>query len=256
MPAFQLSKWYLDCVTDDGDASIAYVGSAGWGALRLHYSSLLESAGQSVRTRHSLREELLDVCDCSIKWNSNALGVEGEWRADAAAVRETVFESEAGRIEWRCVMPRARVRIGGHEGLGYAEHLSMTIAPWKLPIRTLRWGRFGAASDWVVWIDWDGDYTKRIVYRNGNAVAARRVEDDHISFEDGSRLVMDRSLPIRQGALGTTVLSMIPGIRETFPARLMQVSESKWRSRARLERAGGEVVEGWAIHEVVKWPDP
>ena len=25
MAAFHLSKWYLDCVTDSGDASIAYV---------------------------------------------------------------------------------------------------------------------------------------------------------------------------------------------------------------------------------------
>jgi len=108
----------------------------------------------------------------------------------------------------------------------------------------------------VVWIDWDGEFRKRIVYFNGAAVAARVVGDGQIGFEDGSRLMMDLSLPLRQGALGSTVLSVIPGIRETFPARLMQVSESKWRSRARLERAGGEVVEGWAIHEVVKWPDP
>ncbi len=68
-----------------------------------------------------------------------------------------VFASDAGTVEWHCLMPRARVRIGKRSGLRYAEHLNITVAPWKLPIRTLRWGRFATPSDWIVWIDWQGE---------------------------------------------------------------------------------------------------
>jgi hypothetical protein len=106
----------------------------------------------------------------------------------------------------------------------------------------------------VVWIDWQGEFARRIVYLNGHAVSASQLEDDRIEFKDGSLLTMDRSLVLREGPLGTTALSVIPGVRKTLPARLLQVNERKWRSRARLQPAGRPAVEGWAIHERVIWP--
>ena len=139
-------------------------------------------------------------------------------------------------------------------GLGYAEHLVLTIPPWKLPIETLRWGRFLNASDWVVWIDWQGEHPQRIVYRNGTRVAAVELGDERIRFADGTLLAMDRSLTIREGPLGTTVLAAIPLVGRTFPARLLQVTECKWRSRSRLEFPNQPAVKGFAIHERVSWP--
>jgi len=130
----------------------------------------------------------------------------------------------------------------------------MTIAPWKLPIQTLRWGRFNTQSDWIVWIDWLGEFARRIVYRNGVKAPIRFLDDGEIEFCDGTRLVMDRSLVLRDGQLGATALSMIPGLRDKFPARLLQVNECKWRSRGRLECPGKPVIAGWAIHERVEWP--
>ena len=130
----------------------------------------------------------------------------------------------------------------------------MTIAPWKIPIQHLRWGHFCSASDWIVWIDWQGEYSKRVVCRNGERASASEIEDAQISFADGSRLNMDRSLTLRNGPLGTTALSSVPGVANTFPARLLQVNECKWRSRAKLERSASAPVEGWAIHEIVSWP--
>jgi len=253
--AFKLSKWYLDCVTDLGDASIAYIGMVDWGPIRVHYSSILENRAELVRARYSLRPQTEPTIDHgSLHWRSGALKIDGEWRADSAAIRETVFSSGDGLIEWQCFMPRARARIGNRIGLGYVEHLRMTIAPWRMPIRTLRWGRFSTGSDWIVWIDWLGDFTRRIVYRNGQVAPTSLLEDGQIGFGDGARLTMDRSLVLREGPLGTAALSAIPGIRRTFPARLLNVNECKWRSRARLERPGESPAEGWAIHERVEWP--
>ncbi len=253
--AFKLSKWYLDCITDVGDASIAYIGVVDWGPMCLHYSNLLVNTAQFVTARHSLRPQTEpNIDNCSLRWQSGALRIDGEWRADSAGMRETVFASDAGSVEWHCLMPRAQTRIGDRFGLGYAEHLDITIAPWKLPIRTLRWGRFATPSDWIVWIDWLGDFTHRIVYRNGQIARTSLLEDGQIEFRDGARLTMDRSLVLRDGPLGSTALSVIPGVRNTFPVRLLKVNECKWRSLGRLERPGVSTVEGWVIHERVEWP--
>jgi hypothetical protein len=190
----------------------------------------------------------------TLRWWSQALHIDGEWRADAPEIHETIFASDAGSIEWHCLMPRAQTCVHQVAGLGYAERLDMTIAPWKLPIRILRWGRFVTLSDWIVWIDWLGDFTRRIVYRNGEMACASLLDDDRIEFRDGARLTMDRSLVLRDGPLGATALAVIPGVQDTFPARLLRVSECKWRSRGRLDRPGMPPVEGWAIHERVEWP--
>ena len=255
MAAFALSKWYLDCVTDLGDATIAYTGTVHWGPIRLHYSSLLESTAGLVRTTHSLRRQAGPMIDRdSLRWRSGALKIAGEWRADSAELHETIFASNAGSIEWHCLMPRAQAQLHNRLGFGYAERLSMTIAPWKLPIRTLRWGRFTSASDWIVWIDWLGEFTRRIVYRNGQIASTSLLQDGQIEFPDGACLTIDRSLVLRQGPLGATALSVIPGVRDTFPARLLRVNECKWRSRGRFARPGLSAVDGWAIHERVDWP--
>lgn len=251
-----MSKWYLDCITNAGDISIIYTGVVNWGPVRLHYSSLLVTTDQVVRTSHSVRPQSEPAIDREIlRWQSGALGVKGVWEPDTPEVHETIFASGAGTIEWHCLMPRARTRIHNRSGLGYAERLDITIAPWKLPLRTLRWGRFATPSDWIVWIDWIGDFSRRLVYRNGLLTSTSLLEDCRIEFPDGASLTMDDSLVLRQGPIGATALSVIPGVRSTFPARLLEVNECKWRSRARLGRPGSSTVEGWAIHERVEWPE-
>jgi hypothetical protein len=256
MAVFKLSKWYLDCVSERGETAIVYTGSAEWGKVGLHYSSVLESLGTETAARHTLRKQAEPALDGKVvRWRSEPLGVAGEWVADAEAVRETVYACPEGSIEWECLMPRARAKVGTVTGLGYAERLTMTVAPWRLPIRTLRWGRFLSDSDWLVWIDWTGVENRRVVYWNGRAVAASSIGDQAVEIAEGGRLVMDRRVVLREGRLGATALSAIPGIKQTFPARLLGVHERKWRSRSRLERADGSFVEGWAIHEVVEWPE-
>lgn len=253
--AFQLSKWYLDCVTESGDAFIAYVGRMEWGFVNLHYSSVLCTENHQVTERSSLREQNVPLLDGStLSWNSEQLGVAGIWQPCSVEVRESIFEDASGSVQWHCLMPRAEVHIGNELGLGYAEHLTMTIAPWKIPIQQLRWGRFCSSSAWVVWIDWQGEYSKRIVYVDGAPAPISAMDDQHISFEDGSRLTLDQSLTLRNGPLGTTALSSIPGVASTFPVRLLEINECKWRSRARLECPGRSPAEGWAIHEIVSWP--
>ncbi|HEY6249792.1 MAG TPA: hypothetical protein VI685_07505 [Candidatus Angelobacter sp.] len=255
MPSFKLSKWYLDSVSDQGDTSIAYTGTVRWGLVRINYSSLLETTGGRITVRNSLRRQREpEIQNGVLFWHAKSLKMDGEWRANSNALRDVIYTSQNGSIEWNCMMPQAHTRFRDRVGLGYAEHLTMTIAPWKLPIQTLLWGRFTSASDWITWLDWQGEFSRRLVYVNGCPVQPSLLDDDRIEFPDGARLSMDRSLVIRNGPLGSTALSGIPGIRKTFPARLLQINECKWRSHARLQKPDGSAVDGWAIHERVSWP--
>jgi hypothetical protein len=253
MPAFNLSKWYLDCVTDSGETSILYVGSAGWGMAQLHYSSLLESKSGHMTVRSSIcNPRMPEIKGASISWRGH--DIDATWNADSTAIRNTIFSCERGAVEWHCLMPRARVQFGRRFGFGYVEQLTMSIPPWALPIENLRWGRFTSASDWIVWIDWEGEFSRRIVYLNGEEVATSVLQDGRLSFDGGTLLTMDQALVIRDAPLDTGALSGIPVFKKMFPARLRKISECKWRSRALLERPGRSSVEGWAIHESVSWP--
>src|SRR5262249_4477885 len=187
--------------------SIAYTGTVRWGLVRLHYSSLLESTGSRVTEQHSLRKQREpETHDSLISWRAKTLKMEGEWRTDSVALLDTIYRSQNGSIEWNCLMPQAHTRFKNRRGLGYAEHLTMTIPPWKLPLQTLRWGRFTSARDWTTWIDWQGEFSRRMVYRNGKLVQTLLLEDDRIEFDNGV-LVLDRSLVIRDGPVGTTARS-------------------------------------------------
>src|SRR5215471_12118937 len=107
MAAFQLSKWYLDCVSDSGNTLIAYIGDFHWGPVSFHFSSVLRSSDQQVEQKHSLREQSIPlVTDDQVSWSSPLFGVEGTWHSDSHAVRETIFKNEIGSVEWHCFMPR------------------------------------------------------------------------------------------------------------------------------------------------------
>jgi hypothetical protein len=165
-----------------------------------------------------------------------------------------VFESEEGAVEWRCVIPRGSACMNGIRGLGYAEHLRMTIAPWKLPIRTLRWGRFLTPDTTLIWIDWQGSFMTRAVFLNGRRVLAETLDDDGLLLDNKVRITFDRAHVLRQGSLGSTVFAAVPGLNRIAPARMFLVDECKWKSRARMQGPGGVTEDGWCIHEVVKWP--
>jgi hypothetical protein len=162
------------------------------------------------------------------------------------AHREILFESESGSLDWNCVAPRSKVAIQvgpepGLEGWGYAEHLLLT-------------GRFVNATDAVVWIDWSGPYSKRVVYWNGFGVNAEEIGDDTLTLAGKAVLTLDRSVVLRDGVLGATALSVIPNLERLFPDSILNMRECKWLSNAVLRRPGQPDAVGMAIHEVVEWP--
>ena len=69
----------------------------------------------------------------------------------------------------------------------------------------------------------------------------------------GARALLHEPRVLRSGRIGETVLSAVPGLDRLVPGRILGLEETKWRSRGTLQIGSCEE-EGWAIHELVRWP--
>jgi hypothetical protein len=150
------------------------------------------------------------------------------------------------------VILRGTTRLSG---LGYAECLTLSILPWKLPLHELYWGRFLSEQDAVVWVDWRGPHNSRVAVHNGEDCWVHSLTESEIVIgNSGSRLQLDRGLVLRRGRLQDTVFSSIARLAKLLPRTMLAVDECKWRSRGVLHTSH-EQRSGWAIHEVVKWKE-
>ncbi len=254
---FHLSKWYLDCVADDGSLFIGYRASLRWKALNLHYSNMLIrlSNGERRTTTALSRGVEPELSDGVLRWEFAPFRISGEWRRLTEPVERRLLTTDYGHVTWSCHMPRARAAIRAAqdfriEGLGYAEHLELTIPPWRLPIDELRWGRFLTDSNSLVWIDWRGNRPLTLVLRNGVEECDAAVTDTGIRRGETAILALVPCAIVRNGPVVSTMLSSIPGITRMLPGKILRMSECKWLSRGESMSCG----TGWAIHECVKFP--
>jgi hypothetical protein len=253
--AFSLVKWYLDCVTEQGDTAILYCADLCWRGVHARYSSSLVASGGAVTTQSSMARFDLNAGEQHIAVDLPRLGISGRWNARAEPVRSCIYREPAGAVEWDCLQPASAVtlRIGDREfaGLGYAECLTLTLPPWQLPLRELRWGRFVSPEDSIAWIDWRGPYSTRLAVHNGRLTDALAISDSEVTVGDATLRLAD-SLTLRAGTLGATVFPGAGLLGKLLPASLRNIDERKGRSRATLATPAGES-SGWAIHEVVLW---
>ena len=257
-PHFSLAKWYMDCVSDAGEAAIVYSARVRWRGIRLAYCNLIWSDGASGKSAVSMHGATIHREEQQIVVASPQLGLQGQWTARAAPVERTVYAGKSGSVVWNCVQPAASVSlvIGEKQlqGAGYAECLTLTLPPWQLPLRHLKWGRFVSDRDALTWIDWKGPYALRLAVHNGVSDENASISDTKIAW-DGGTLRMQEPSALRAGRLGSTVLPAAPALRRIFPKSLFNVEEKKWRSWGILETPDHES-RGWVIHERVDWsPD-
>ena len=234
--AFRLTKWYGDGVSAEGVCRIGYWAELQWGGFTVKYAAVMEGDGgtrTTVRAGAGPRKE-----GGGYRWEEPGLGVDWRWEAAAPGYRAELMEG----VRWDCVMPAARAEVG-FAGDGYLERLELTVAPWRLPMETLRWGRYVGSGDSVVWVEWEGAVAGKVMLRRGEAVEAL-----------GDELVLREEKTLRCGALGESVLGAVPGLAARLPVRMLRAEETKWLSRGAVRRDGAVVSEGWAVHEVVRWP--
>lgn len=254
---FRLTKWYLDCVSDAGETVVVYCARAAWRAAHIHYSSVLSTVGGNTRVRSSLRAFRQPTASIdALHLDLPHMRLQGEWQPLDPPVRKILLETKSGTVDWNCLQPRARVslRCDGAclEGIGYAEVLTLTIPPWRLPMRTLRWGRFASPLHSLTWIDWQGERQIQVALHDGKECVQPSISDRVVRLDAQYFLELDCGAVLRDGELGRTVLTATPGLQRIFPRWMRGIRETKWRSYGVFSR-GDERDSGWAIHESVEW---
>lgn len=252
---FRLRKWYFDVVSAEGRAVIGYVAHVAWGPMSLHYASILDGT-RSKATLFGATDP--EPSAGKLTWACPALQAGAALVARAAPLPELrVLDLPDGTIDWSCFLPSADARFDvdgvGVTGLGYGEVLSMTLAPWKLAWRELRWGRFVGERVHLVWLDTRNDdgSGETWVFENGVRLEGARVSEAEIGGPTGARLRIEAGDVLREGRLGDTVLNLVPEASSIFPGRVLGLYECKWRSLGHHVPSGER---GWVIHEVVRWP--
>ena len=229
-----------------------------WRTLSIDYTSILHyRRNGKVRVATSLRKiGPPQVKDSYLQWDSSHLAVIGKWIPITQPIDRTLVESEAGNIEWNCLQPNAKAEIALDnyriEGSGYVDHVTMTIPPWQLPFDQLRWGRFHANNDSLVWLDLQGGNEINLAFHNGAPVDSLGIDAHGLRTKDIS-LELDTGDVLREGPLLRTALARVPGIDKVFPESILHTYECKRLSRGMLRTSPTTAQPGWAIHEVVRF---
>ena len=254
--SFSLVKWYMDCVSDSGEAAILYCADLRWRGVHASLGSLLIApADQPPLTTTSLGRFTISTSPEQISVNHHRLKVGGQWQSASPPFQSAVYQGPGGSVVWNCIQPRSVVSVctphGDQMGLGYAECLSITIPPWHLPLRELRWGRFVSNDHSLAWIDWQGPYSRKLAVLDSRECILESVSESQVVAGDAS-LQIAPGRALRSGRLSSTILPGASALRRLFPRSLFNVDEQKTLSPGSLT-ISGQAYSGWTIHEVVKW---
>ena len=203
-------------------------------------SSLIHQGGQTTTTNR-VRADAEPQCDeHGVRWASPSLGVDFELTPRVSGVEVQLHDG----VVWRCVAPCGDARMNGIVGRGYAEVLEMTVAPWSLPMRELRWGRAIGERTSLVWIQWSGAKPLQVAVHDGALANVVHIDDDLVRLADGTSVTLSQHSVLREDSLANT-LRPLRALGPLLPRVLTSAIERKWRSRATISPND----EGWAIHE-------
>lgn len=261
---FHLSKWFLDFTGENGDAMIFYAAKLKWHGWTVSYTSWLHyGKGSGVRLIYRFNNtQTPRVQDGTITWSDSKFGVSGTWESQEKTIQARIFDSPEGSVDWTCFQPASKVRLLVNEevleGAGYAERLTLTLPPWKLPMNELRWGRFGSPGNNLVWIEMKEQVNLQWLWLNGEKIENCVIGDDHITLPDQDLVLhLDRSVVLESekkiSSLIRKMIRYMPGINRLIPANFLMADEFKWLSRGDLQYPGNICPGGMAIHELVNF---
>ncbi len=257
---FLLSKWYLDVVTDAGAVAILYAARARWGRLRARYAAVLvDDPGGRRRDEATIRGiRRPERRGADLVWENGALDVQGAWRPLARRIRRTLLRSDAGAIQWACVAPlaRAEVRCGDVvlAGHGYVECLRLSVLPWRLPFRTLRWGRHTSDRHSVVSIGWDGGLVRRWAWLDGEEQPEAALTERGVhGLSGGAALTVEAGRVVRDRGVTDAIRRIVPSLAARASGPLGRMREVKHLGRSAIAGSEGALDQGWTLHEVVTW---
>jgi hypothetical protein len=256
MPNFSLKKWYLDAADDKGDVYIGYRVSLRWGEFELNgFQHLWHSPKKGVETHTEITgQSALEYEGKNILiWQAG--GVKAIWDSAVNPIEERLLDIEDGEIVWQCTQPKARASINSSRlsftGWGYTECIDITIPVWKLPFKTLYWGRCHTNKHYLVWIKWEGKTKQNKIWFDGKCSQDFTIDDNKIIGSD-FLLKLGQNVPLRQGKIGSTIFKPLRRINKIIPKTIFLVDEHKWYNKGILETDSQEEA-AITIYEKVSW---
>jgi len=255
---FTVTKWYFDCVDPDGRVVIGYWASLAWRSLAVTWQNVvLYELGQPPARRSSLvPAPPPDFGDDAISWRAPALGCVIDVESRQRPIEERLLDDSTGVLEWHAEAPAAVVSVelrgfAPVQGPGYAERILITVPPWCLPIRELRWGRWldAASSRSVVWIDWRGESPRTWVFVDGILARSAVVTDESVCA-GAVNLVLGERRTLKALAF-SEISATIPPLQAVVPKSLLALRQTSWCSNGTLQEGNAAALTGRAIHEVV-----
>jgi hypothetical protein len=207
--------------------------------------------------RQSLSSGSVEEDSDGVSWSNDALNVSGNWAGGQRIESVVLLDGPAGGIQWECLGANSKVSCSldgaAIEGFGYAERISMTVPPWRLPFRELRWGRYirDDGHDFAVWIDLRGELRRNWTWVNSEISVEGAVDDDGVQTDAGV-LGFEASQPIRRENVARTLLGALQPLSQLLPKNVRSIQEAKQLSYCLLATGGAES-RGYSINEVVKW---
>lgn len=260
---FHLEKWFLDFVGNTNDetmifyaARLTFMGIVVQYAHWIHYDSVLGRREQS----HFRKVMLPNQDDKLIHWKDDIFGVSGTWQGTTSPLNARIFEDEEGVLDWHCFQPAATIQLvlkgKPMEGVGYAEKLTLTTFPWRIPMQDLRWGRFHSQDEQIVWIELRDKISKQWVWWNGEKQSDCQIEDHGLVLnEHGVSLTLDCGVVLefenRIAKVTDTINRFLPGFKRLMPSQFFGAQSKKWLSKGKLFKQGTASLNGVAIHEWV-----
>jgi hypothetical protein len=252
---FLLRKWYFDVTAPDGSVAIAYWAEVRWGLWVKRASALFRHPSPKPGWRFGVPTGAEPTEQPgSIAWQAAELGCRLRLYPLLPPSEHRLLDLPPGAVVWRAVAPRAEAEFVFDDGStvagpGYAEWVELRMPPWKLPISTLRWGRFLSRSTSLVWIAWDGGHPLRLVLRDGVSVPPIAIDDSTVRME-GAILELSEPVPLADADVS---VMLAPSVLRPVAERLTDTWQTRWLSRGQFTDRDGIGVGGTAIHEVVRW---
>lgn len=248
----RLEKWYADSVSGN-EVEIEYRARLQLGPLIVSYSGEV-GRGRSASVRIGRKAPAMPrVENGRLCWHRDGSNPPWTWR-NAHHRPITLWRDGRDSVVWNPVV------LNGHttgadsdrSSRGYAEVLTLDIAPWRLGIDTLKWGRFCGERHSLVWIEWQGRVPRKLALLDGEEQALISADRTEIRTAHARLRIADPREIVRE-PLGAGALKALGPLRRIATGRFLSGVETKWLASAELEREGKVIDHGSVVYEEVVW---
>ena len=257
---FKMEKYYLDVITKDGNGAYFHSARANLQGFDVQgrATNLVDTSGL-IATYGEMRSAAFERTGSTVRIHELPR-TQGPLTFDSLTVAEsiTLYEEENGSVTWEAFACDARVTVTLEgqvlAGSGYAERLTMTIPPWKLPLEQHWWGRTIIDSMSLVWLVWEGPHPLTIGLINGKRIDEVSVTEDKVVV-GAYEIRHHEKTVLSEGSIMTNALGWMGDSREFLPWDTWDLIEHRWINTSTVQGVGSDSIlgKGWTLHERIEW---